>query len=118
VMTSVYQMDCSHQNDELDTRPGRLLQSAVNFMQSQNVQFEISTCKTPNCSFEEPPSQEVKNKVWDYSKLADPTYSDPVADIQDFCGGRGCKRPRAVVRKAGRESIENQQGILRELVIP
>jgi hypothetical protein len=82
-MTSVYQMDCSHQNDELDTRPERLVQSAVNFMQSQNVQFEISTCKTPDCSFEEPPSQEVKNTVWDYSKLADPTYSDLIADIQE-----------------------------------
>src|SRR4029077_15700604 len=28
------------------------------------------------------PSQDVKNKVWDQIKLADPSYSDLIADIQ------------------------------------
>lgn len=58
-------------------------QSVLNFMQSQNVQLQNLNLQDNKLFIRGvAPSQDVKNKVWDQIKLADPTYSDLTADIQ------------------------------------
>jgi nucleoid-associated protein YgaU len=57
-------------------------QSALNFMQAQNVRLEnVNMADNKLYIREEAPSQDVKNKVWDQIKLVDPTFSDLTADI-------------------------------------
>jgi len=58
-------------------------QSVLNFMQSQNVQLQNLNLQDNKLFIRGmAPSQDVKNKVWDQIKLADPNYSDLIADIQ------------------------------------
>src|SRR5512136_2889158 len=58
-------------------------QSVLNFMQSQNEQLQNLNLQDNNLFIRGiAPSQEIKNKVWDQIKLADPNYSDLIADIQ------------------------------------
>ena len=58
-------------------------QSVLNFMQSQNVQLQNLNLQDNKLFIRGiAPSQDVKNKVWDQIKLADPNYSDLTADIQ------------------------------------
>jgi nucleoid-associated protein YgaU len=58
-------------------------QSVLNLMQSQNVQLQNLNLQDNKLLIRGlAPSQEVKNKVWDQIKLADPNYSDLIADIQ------------------------------------
>ena len=58
-------------------------QSVLNFMQSQNVQLQNLNLQDNKLFIRGiAPSQEVKNRVWDQIKLADPGYSDLIADIQ------------------------------------
>jgi LysM repeat protein len=58
-------------------------QSVLNFMQSQNVQLQNLNLQDNKLFIRGvAPSQDVKNKVWDQIKLADPTFSDLTADIQ------------------------------------
>ena len=58
-------------------------QSVLNFMQSQNVQLQNLNLQDNKLFIRGmAPSQDVKNKVWDQIKLADPSYSDLIADIQ------------------------------------
>lgn len=58
-------------------------QSVLNFMQSQNVQLQNLNLQDNKLLIRgTAPSLDVKNKVWDQTKLADPNYSDLIADIQ------------------------------------
>lgn len=58
-------------------------QSVLNFMQSQDVQLQNLNLQDNKLFIRGiAPSQDVKNKVWDQIKLADPNYSDLIADIQ------------------------------------
>jgi len=58
-------------------------QSVLNFMRAQNVQLQNINLQDNKLFIRgTAPSQEVKNKVWDQIKLADPSYSDLIADIQ------------------------------------
>ena len=58
-------------------------QSVLNFMQSQNVQLQNLNLQDNKLFIRAiAPSQDIKNKVWDQIKLADPNYSDLTADIQ------------------------------------
>ena len=58
-------------------------QSVLNFMQSQNVQLQNLNLQDNKLFIRGlAPSQDAKNKVWDQIKLADPNYSDLIADIQ------------------------------------
>ena len=58
-------------------------QSVLNFMQGQNVQLQNLNLQDNKLLIRATaPSQDVKNKVWDQIKLADPSYSDLIADIQ------------------------------------
>jgi len=58
-------------------------QSVLNFMQSQNVQLQNLNLQDNKLFIRGmAPSQDVKNRVWDQIKLADPNYSDLTADIQ------------------------------------
>jgi nucleoid-associated protein YgaU len=58
-------------------------QSVLNFMQSQNVQLQNLNLQDNKLFIRGiAPSQDVKDKVWDQIKLADPNYSDLIADIQ------------------------------------
>ena len=57
--------------------------SVLNFMRSQNVQLQNLNLQDNKLFIRGlAPSQDVKNKVWDQIKLADPNYSDLIADIQ------------------------------------
>ena len=57
-------------------------QSALNFMQAQNVRLEnLHMADNKLYIRAEAPSQDVKNKVWDQIKLVDPSFSDLTADI-------------------------------------
>jgi nucleoid-associated protein YgaU len=57
-------------------------QSVLNFMQAQNVRLEnLNMADNKLYIRAEAPSQDVKNKVWDQIKLADPSFSDLTADI-------------------------------------
>jgi nucleoid-associated protein YgaU len=58
-------------------------QSVLNFMQAENVQLQNLNLQDNKLLIRGmAPSQDVKNKVWDQIKLADPNYSDLIADIQ------------------------------------
>ena len=58
-------------------------QSVLNFMKSQNVQLQNLNLQDNKLLIRAiAPSQDIKNKVWDQIKLADPNYSDLTADIQ------------------------------------
>ena len=58
-------------------------QSVLNFIKSQNVQLQNLNLQDNKLFIRGmAPSQDVKNKVWDQIKLADPSYSDLIADIQ------------------------------------
>lgn len=57
--------------------------SVLNFMKSQNVQLQNLNLQDNKLFIRGiAPSQDVKNKVWDQIKLADPNFSDLIADIQ------------------------------------
>ena len=58
-------------------------QSALNFMQTQNVQLQNVNLQDNKLFIRGiAPSQDAKNKVWDQIKLVDPNNSDLIADIQ------------------------------------
>jgi len=58
-------------------------QSVLNFMQAQNVQLQNLNLQDNKLFIRGiAPSQDVKNKVWDQIKLADPNNADLIADIQ------------------------------------
>jgi LysM repeat protein len=58
-------------------------QSVLNFIQSQGVQLQNVNMEGDKLFIRaSAPSMDLKNKVWDQIKLADPTYSDLIADIQ------------------------------------
>jgi LysM repeat protein len=75
-------------------------QSALNFMQSQNVQLQNLNLQDSKLFIRGmAPSQNVKNKVWDQIKLADPTFSDLIADIQaPAAAAAAASRPAATAR--------------------
>jgi nucleoid-associated protein YgaU len=57
-------------------------QSALNFMQAQNVQLQNVNMDGDKLFIRAiAPSAEVKNKVWDQIKLVDPNYADLTAQI-------------------------------------
>lgn len=57
-------------------------QAALNFMQQQQVRLQNVNMQGDKLFIKATaPSEAVKNKVWDQIKLADPNYSDLIADI-------------------------------------
>jgi nucleoid-associated protein YgaU len=57
-------------------------QSALNFMQSQNVQLQNINMEGDKLFIRATaPSTDIKNKVWDQIKLVDPSFSDLTAEI-------------------------------------
>jgi nucleoid-associated protein YgaU len=57
-------------------------QAALNFMQQQQVRLQDLNMQGDKLFIRATaPSEAAKNKVWDQIKLADPIYSDLIADI-------------------------------------
>jgi nucleoid-associated protein YgaU len=58
-------------------------QSVLNFIQSQGIQLQNVNMEGDKLLIRaSAPSADLKNKVWDQIKLADPNVSDLIADIQ------------------------------------
>jgi nucleoid-associated protein YgaU len=74
-------------------------QSVLNFMQSQNVQLQNLNMQDNKLFIRGiAPSQDVKDKVWDQIKLADPNYSDLIADIQAPLAAAAASGPTTTAR--------------------
>ena len=57
--------------------------SVLNFIQEQNAQLQNVNMQGDKLFIRaSAPSQDVKNRIWDQIKLADPNYSDLIADIE------------------------------------